>query len=473
MKTKHRAILKNQQDEKPAVKQVCNSCWGRGAVKENDPMCDRQNESLVTCKPCKGTGYVGALVALLLLVLCNADAATVTGTVRNRQGAAVSTNILFKAIQRPLFDFEPSVRPGWTVTTNSASDGTFATVLLAGNYQVTVGGENRDSWLIEVPTNSGTYEITALSTNAANYIYTGTRELTNFLESLNGSTHPTQLLATDTNNSDFTITSSATTHTFSLPPASATKSGKLTSADWADFYSRVTQAQITAASNALVTYSMALSNTLHTAETTRNAAVSNASVAFAMSVSNDVYSVETTRNAAVSNAAVSFAMTVSNSVYALETTRNAAVSNGAVSFSMTTSNDVYTAETTRNAAVSNAAVAFAMTMSNTVYGLETTRHLAVSNAAVAFTMSASNTLYRTGTNLTTEASTRFGLWVQTTAAGRLEFYGLEQGTNTILYFNGSNIVINAVAATSGGGSDGLLLQDGGGFLLQDGGQLIF
>jgi hypothetical protein len=225
MKTRHRAILKNQQDEKPAVKQVCNSCWGRGAVKENDPMCDQQNESLVTCKPCKGTGYLGALVALLLLVLCNADAATVTGTVRNRQGAVISTNILFKALQRPLFDFTPSVLPGWTLSTNSASDGTFSTPLLSGNYQVTVGGENRDSFIIEVPTNSGTYEITTLITNLVAYTYTGGQTFTGFVAQVNGLVTPIQAFAVGTNGTGLSVSSSGSTHTFHLPYVSTNIDG--------------------------------------------------------------------------------------------------------------------------------------------------------------------------------------------------------------------------------------------------------
>lgn len=233
MKTRHRAILKNQQDEKPAVKQVCNSCWGRGAVKENDPMCDRQNETFVTCKKCQGTGHLGALVALLLLLLCSADAATVTGTVRNRQGAVLSTNIVFKALQRPLFDFTPSVLPGWTLSTNTASDGTFSTPLLSGNYQVTVGGENRDSFIIEVPTNSGTYEITTLVTNLVAYTYTGGQTFTGFVAQVNGLVTPIQAFAIGTNGSGLSVSSSGSTHTFHLPFVSTNLDGILSASQYA------------------------------------------------------------------------------------------------------------------------------------------------------------------------------------------------------------------------------------------------
>lgn len=168
MKRKNRAILKTEE-ETPRVRQACGACQGRGEVKDADPYRDR--ESRVACQRCAGMGYLSALLALLLLLVCNADAATVTGTIRNRQGALISTNIVFKSVQRPLFDTTPSVLPGWTLTTNSASNGTFSTPLMAGNYQVTMGGELRDSFLILVPTNAASYEIVTLVTNAPTYFF--------------------------------------------------------------------------------------------------------------------------------------------------------------------------------------------------------------------------------------------------------------------------------------------------------------
>lgn len=61
------------------------------------------------------------------------------------------------------------------------------------------------------------------------------------------------------------------------------------------------QANLTTASNSLVTEIGAASNSLYTAETTRNAAVSNSVISHTMTTSNSLYSTETTRNAAVSN----------------------------------------------------------------------------------------------------------------------------------------------------------------------------
>lgn len=231
MKPKHRAILKNDNDEKPRVRQSCPSCQGRGEVKDADPYRDR--ESRVACPKCKGTGYLSALIALLLLIVCNGHAATVTGTIRDRQGAVTSTNIYFKAIQRPLFDATPSVLPGWTLTTNSASDGTFSTPLLAGNYQVTIGSESRDSFLIEVPTNSATYEISTLVTNLARYSYTGGQSFTGFVAQVNGLVTPVQAFAVGTNGSGFTVSSSGSTHTFNLPFVSTNLAGILSASQYA------------------------------------------------------------------------------------------------------------------------------------------------------------------------------------------------------------------------------------------------
>jgi hypothetical protein len=58
------------------------------------------------------------------------------------------------------------------------------------------------------------------------------------INSLNGLTTTQQYFATSTTGTNFTITSSVDTHTFNLPVASSTKSGKLSSGDWTIFNSK-------------------------------------------------------------------------------------------------------------------------------------------------------------------------------------------------------------------------------------------
>lgn len=59
------------------------------------------------------------------------------------------------------------------------------------------------------------------------------------LTALNGLTEQVQFLATGTSGTDFGINSTAATHTFNLPTASATNRGALSSADWSAFNNKI------------------------------------------------------------------------------------------------------------------------------------------------------------------------------------------------------------------------------------------
>jgi hypothetical protein len=58
------------------------------------------------------------------------------------------------------------------------------------------------------------------------------------ITALNGLTAQVQYLATGTSGTDFNISSTTATHTFNLPVASATNTGKLSSTDWSTFNSK-------------------------------------------------------------------------------------------------------------------------------------------------------------------------------------------------------------------------------------------
>jgi hypothetical protein len=62
------------------------------------------------------------------------------------------------------------------------------------------------------------------------------------------------------------------------------------------------------------------------------------------------------------------------------------------------------------------------------------------------------------TNNSATNSSKFGLFDQL-SGGVFRFFGLEQGSNSVLYFNGSNVVVNSSASGAGGGNF-ILTQDG-------------
>jgi len=59
------------------------------------------------------------------------------------------------------------------------------------------------------------------------------------ITAINGLTAQVQFLATGTSGTDFNISSSTATHTFNLPVASATNTGKLSSTDWSTFNNKL------------------------------------------------------------------------------------------------------------------------------------------------------------------------------------------------------------------------------------------
>lgn len=122
----------------------------------------------------RGAGALRKLFLCLALLGVTAslrlDGATISGIVRDRRGNLVSTNINFRSIQRPIFT-TPWIQPGWTVSTNSAGDGTFAISLTPGDYGVSIGSDLRDAFVISVPNTSSNYTLSQVITSRLTYTF--------------------------------------------------------------------------------------------------------------------------------------------------------------------------------------------------------------------------------------------------------------------------------------------------------------
>jgi hypothetical protein len=115
------------------------------------------------------------LTVFVACVLCagSAFSATVTGTVYTREGKTTKTLISFvvPSTQRPIVGTN-DIRPGWTLSTNTAVNGYFKVQLYQGDYTVQIGNETLDRFNISVPADSATYDIHQLTTNAVTPIAT-------------------------------------------------------------------------------------------------------------------------------------------------------------------------------------------------------------------------------------------------------------------------------------------------------------
>lgn len=164
-------------------------------------------------------------------------------TFRSLTTADLPTSIPNANLQNSSINFgigSSGTSPGWAAS--STSLGSTATLNLPTVNSVNTGIVNPilyNFWSAKVDStvqsNDSVYEWRN-GTRFFRYIIVGG---SGGISSLNGLTGATQTFATGTVGSDFGISSSGATHTFNLPTADATHTGKLSNTDWSTFNNKV------------------------------------------------------------------------------------------------------------------------------------------------------------------------------------------------------------------------------------------
>lgn len=152
---------------RPKPARVCPSCKGTRSIVQSNCNGD---VATVQCRRCQGSGWA-FLFWLLTSVFCllpSAPAATVTGLLSTASSNPYATNLLFTPVSTPLVNGNSLIGSAPS-NVLASSAGVFSVALKAGDYRVNIGELKRDTFIISVPTNSATYNITDLITNALTY----------------------------------------------------------------------------------------------------------------------------------------------------------------------------------------------------------------------------------------------------------------------------------------------------------------
>ncbi len=187
-------------------------------INELSPRTPSLTDLMIVGDPSTGYSFKATLAALNTLI----DSSTSIGDLN---GVVITSPTNGQAL---VYDGTNWVNQSISVPVTSVFGRTGAVVATEGDYTLTQLG---DVTLTSPSSNqvlqyNGTAWVNATLTD-------------NGITSLNGLTALSQTFATGSSGTDFSITSTTSTHTFNLPTASAVNRGALSSADWSTFNSKV------------------------------------------------------------------------------------------------------------------------------------------------------------------------------------------------------------------------------------------